>query len=71
MFPGKDLWTCPQCGHQFVTANMWHSCGSYDLDGHFRGKDPQVRELFDALVEVIEGIGPVTVYVRVRPGTGC
>ena len=20
------LWVCPDCGHGFVTANIWHSC---------------------------------------------
>ena len=60
----KELWTCPKCGHQFVTPNMWHSCGNYELADHFRGKDPQVRQLFDHLVELVEGFGPVTVYAQ-------
>lgn len=64
MTPAKELWTCPECGHQFVTPNMWHSCGTYELSDHFRGKDPQVRELFDHLVEAVEGFGPVTVYAQ-------
>jgi hypothetical protein len=28
MSPGKNLWSCPHSRHQFVTANMWHSCGT-------------------------------------------
>ena len=28
----KPLWTCPKCGHQFVPANLWHSCGHYELE---------------------------------------
>jgi hypothetical protein len=60
----KELWTCPECGHQFVNANTYHSCGNYELVDHFRGKDPQVRQLFDNLVEVVEGFGPVTVYAQ-------
>jgi len=22
----RPLWTCPCCKHQFVSANLWHSC---------------------------------------------
>ena len=25
----KPLWTCPKCGHSFVTRNIWHSCNRY------------------------------------------
>jgi len=39
------LWTCPKCGHQFVTRNMSHSCANYPLDYHFAGKDPALRTL--------------------------
>jgi hypothetical protein len=60
----NDLWTCPECGHQFVNANTYHSCGNYDLADHFLGKDEQVREIFDALVDLVEGIGPVTIYAQ-------
>jgi hypothetical protein len=60
----KPLWTCPQCGHSFVTRNMWHSCGRYDLESHFEGRDGQVRETFDRLVEAAQKCGPVTVYAQ-------
>jgi hypothetical protein len=33
----KPLWTCPKCGHRFVTRNMWHSCSDYSLESHFEG----------------------------------
>ena len=58
------MWTCPECGHQFVVANTWHSCGNYSLDAHFSGKEPTVRQIFDALVEQVEQFGPVTVYAQ-------
>ena len=73
----KPLWTCPKCGHQFVTANLWHSCGRYELEAHFIGRDPNVRHTFDRLVELAQACGPVTIYpqktrivfmVRVRFG---
>jgi Domain of unknown function (DUF5655) len=57
----KALWTCPKCRHRFVTRNMWHSCSNYSLEGHFEGKEPAVREIFNKLLELIEQCGPVTV----------
>jgi hypothetical protein len=61
---GRDLWQCPSCGHRFVTANIWHSCGRYRIEDHFTGKEPIVRQLFDRLDEVIRGFGPVNVYAQ-------
>lgn len=58
------MWTCSKCGHKFVNANTWHSCGNYNLEDHFEGKDPLVREIFAALVELVGGFGPVTVYAQ-------
>ncbi len=60
----QKMWTCPECGRQFVTANTWHSCGYYDLEEHFSGKDPIVRQIFTTLVEAVEQAGPVTVYAQ-------
>jgi hypothetical protein len=60
----KELWTCPECGHQFVNANTYHSCGNFELEGHFDGKDDHVRELFETLVDLVEGFGPVKVYAQ-------
>jgi len=47
------MWTCPKCNRRFVTANMWHSCGSFDLDHHFDGKSEKVRTVFDRLVTTL------------------
>ena len=60
----KPLWICPECGHEFVTANMWHSCGNYDLDTHFTNSEPHVRETFEAVVRATQTFGPVTVYAQ-------
>ena len=60
----KSLWTCPNCGHRFVTRNMWHSCSRYRLDDHFTGKDPFVRDLFDRFAALVRQCGPVTVYAQ-------
>jgi hypothetical protein len=58
----KPLWRCPKCGHRFVTANLWHSCGRYDLARHFTGRDPLVRRLFDRFMRVVRAQGRVTMY---------
>ena len=57
----RPLWTCPKCGHQFVTPNIWHSCSRYPLSYHFKGKDPIVRELFNQYLALVESFGPTTV----------
>ena len=59
--PHAELWRCPDCGHGFVTRNMWHSCSNYSLESHFAKCTPVVRQIFDRFLEVIETIGPVTV----------
>ncbi len=56
------LWTCPKCGHKFVTRNLWHSCSNYPLDYHFANKEAQVRDLFDRWLNFVETHGgPVVV----------
>ena len=60
----RPLWTCPQCGHRFVTRNIWHSCSRYELESHFEGGEPIVRETFDKLVEVAQTCGPLTIYAQ-------
>lgn len=55
------LWTCPRCGHRFVTRNMWHSCSQHELEDHFKDKPARVRELFDAWLEFVKQFGNVTV----------
>lgn len=57
----RPLWICPRCGHRFVTANMWHSCGSTPLREHFRGKPARVRELYDAWHAFVRECGPFKV----------
>ena len=52
---------CPQCGRRFANRNQTHSCGRHDLAPHFAGKGRAVRELFDALLGLLRGFGPVTV----------
>jgi len=60
----KPLWRCPKCGHRFVTANIWHSCGRYPLADHFRDKPATLRKTFDCYVKAARRNGPVTVYAQ-------
>lgn len=60
--PQSPLWRCPDCGHEFVTAKLWHSCGNYDLEHHFAGKDPVVRKIYDRFADLVRQCGAVTIY---------
>ena len=55
------LWKCPNCGRRFAKARQWHSCEVRALEEHFRGRDPELRELFDELVRRLRKLGPVGV----------
>ncbi len=57
---GDFVWTCEQCGRSFANRNQTHSCRPLrDLDEHFAGTDPAVRETFDLIVAHVERFGPV------------
>lgn len=56
-----ELWTCPECGHRFVTKNPWHSCSNYSLEHHFSRAAPEVRKTFDRFLACVETAGPVVV----------
>ena len=60
----RPLWQCPKCKHRFVTANLWHSCGSYRLKDHFDGKPDVLRETFNQYVAAARTHGPLTVYAQ-------
>ena len=62
--PKKPLLRCQKCGHEFVTRNLWHSWGRYELSHHFLGKPPELRETFDGFVELARSCGNVTVYAQ-------
>jgi hypothetical protein len=57
----RPLWCCPQCGREFANTNQTHSCGRHSLEAHFEGRSPEVRAIFDAIVRMLETIGPVRV----------
>ena len=41
----RSLWTCPNCGKQYVTRNMWHSCVVVPLESHFVSRPASSDEL--------------------------
>ena len=55
------LWTCPHCRRRFANRNQSHACGRYDLAHHFWGKDPVVREVYEAVRRAVAACGPVTI----------
>ncbi|PYK31973.1 MAG: hypothetical protein DME57_01770 [Verrucomicrobia bacterium] len=59
--PRRPLWQCPKCRRRFANRNQSHACGRHDLEHHFSGKPPEIRALFDEVLRVIRGIGPVRV----------
>jgi hypothetical protein len=55
------LWRCPKCRRAFANRNQSHACGRHSLSHHFKGKRPEIRALFDAVVASIRELGPVRV----------
>jgi hypothetical protein len=47
------LWKCKKCKREFAKKNQAHSCVSYPLDNHFKGKI-YAKELFTYLKDKIE-----------------
>ena len=60
----RPLWTCPSCGHRFVSANTWHSCTKVTLDDAFAKSTPEARAAFDRFVELVERCGPIEVIAQ-------
>lgn len=61
---GRPLWTCPACGHRFVSRNAWHACRRVELDAVFARAKPHVRDLFDRWVALVERCGPIVVIAQ-------
>lgn len=60
-----SLWRCPECGRTFANPNQSHTCAPLgDLARHFDGKDAAVREAFDAVLAVVNALGPVAVLAE-------
>jgi hypothetical protein len=57
----RPLWKCPKCGAQFVTANIWHSCGRYTAKDLFAKSEPNVCAIYRKLARMIRKCGPVRI----------
>lgn len=55
----RSTWKCPKCGRAFAKTNQAHSCKSTSVASHFKGKNPELRELFDSLLAALRSAGPV------------
>ena len=60
-----DLWTCPKCGAQFISRNLWHSCvKGLRMEDLFAKSDPHVITQFQRFEELVRSCGPVTRIVQ-------
>jgi Domain of unknown function (DUF5655) len=56
------LWACQRCGRSFANRNQTHTCAPLgDLEQHFAGAAPVVREIFERIVATVSRLGPVEV----------
>jgi hypothetical protein len=57
----RPLWTCPRCRLEFVTRNLWHSCGRATL-AEWKGRmGPRALLLYEKLESLISSCGPYRV----------
>ena len=58
----RPLWRCPRCGRTFANAHQSHACAALgDLERHFAGTEPGVRQTFDRVLAAVQRLGPVSV----------
>jgi hypothetical protein len=48
---------CPRCGARLVTRNLWHTCGTYTLEGLFPTSEPAVLDLARKYVAMLYTLG--------------
>jgi hypothetical protein len=51
------MWTCPACGVQLITRNLWHSCGRATLADWEARMGPRARALFERFRDMIAACG--------------
>jgi hypothetical protein len=58
-------WVCPACDRTFANRQQTHTCAPLgDVDTHFEGTDPRVRQTFDYVLETVRESGPVLVLAE-------
>jgi hypothetical protein len=58
----RPMWTCPNCGRQFLNAKGWHSCiPSQQVEEVLAGKPPGVADAYRKLEAMANDIGSIKV----------
>jgi hypothetical protein len=57
--PGISI--CPRCGARLLTRNLWHSCGTFTIEGLFPRSGPAVLDLARKYVAMLHALGDVQV----------
>jgi hypothetical protein len=53
-------WTCPRCDREFGRARQAHTCvPGCTVDATFAGRPPELRLIYDAILEHVLSLGPV------------
>ena len=56
------MWTCPDCGRQFVTAKVWHSCmPRRGVEEILAGRPQGVVAAYYAFEAMVRELGPIEV----------
>lgn len=58
----KPLWTCPRCHRQFANRNQAHSCTDVTVADCFRGRNPNLVDVFHAFEAAVRSCGEVRVH---------
>jgi hypothetical protein len=60
--PEKAAWVCPECGRQFARRRQGHECApAMTIEEYFSTGPPWERPVFDAVMEALDGVGPIHV----------
>jgi hypothetical protein len=59
----KTLWTCPECGAQFIQKNLYHSCIRLTEEDFLKNKSARSVELYRYFLNEYKKIGPVSLHV--------
>ena len=55
------VWTCPACGREFGTKQAHFCAPALSVDDYFAARPPIEREIFEAVREHLESLGPLIV----------
>lgn len=55
------VWTCPACGREFGKRQSHVCAPALSVDAYFAAQPPVEREIFEAVREHLQGLGPVII----------